>query len=46
MLQQAHLYAQGSTSKKVLLQVISGVSLDTGKVSVPVSDIRYTQDAI
>jgi hypothetical protein len=24
--------------------VISGVSLDTGKVSVPVSDIRYTQD--
>lgn len=45
MLQQAHLYAQGSTSKKALLQVISGASLDTGKVSVPVNDIRYTQDA-
>lgn len=44
MIQHAWRYAQGEITAADLLRVIPGESLDTGRLHVPVSDIRFTKD--
>jgi len=46
MIKAAHGYANGLITKETLLLHIPGLSLDTGKLHVPVSDIRNTADNI